>query len=141
MKTVARRVVLAGAVLLLVIQVLPFGRDHTNPPVRKDPPWDAPDTRELAARACFDCHSNQTVWPWYAHVAPISWLVQRDVHEGRRKLNFSEWDRPQKEARESAREVRKGSMPPWYYPWAKLDAAEREALIRGLDATLGRGGR
>ena len=132
---------LAGAVLLLVIQVLPFGRDHTNPPVRKDPPWDAPDTRELAVRACFDCHSNQTVWPWYAHVAPISWLVQRDVHEGRRKLNFSEWDRPQKEARESAREVRKGSMPPWYYPWAKLDAAEREALIRGLDATLGRGGR
>ena len=130
-------VVLAGAVLLVVIQVLPFGRDHANPPVQKEPPWDAPDTRELAIRACFDCHSNQTVWPWYAHVAPISWLVQRDVYEGRKELNFSEWDRPQKEARESAGTVRKGSMPPWYYPWARLTATERQALIRGLEATFG----
>jgi hypothetical protein len=138
MKAMSRWIVLIGAGLLVVIQILPFGRDHTNPLVRKEPAWDAPGTRELAVRACFDCHSNQTVWPWYAHVAPISWLVQRDVHEGRRELNFSEWDRSQKEARESADTVRKGSMPPWYYPWARLDAAERQALIRGLESTLGR---
>ena len=140
-KTVAPWVVLAGAVLLLVIQLLPFGRDHTNPPVRQEPPWNVPETRELTVRACFDCHSNQTVWPWYSNVAPISWLVRWDVARGRKELNFSEWDRPQREARKSVAEVRKGSMPPWYYPWAKLDAAEREALIRGLDATLGRGAR
>jgi hypothetical protein len=138
MKTVARWVVLAVVGLLVVIQVLPVGRDHTNPPVRREPAWDAPETRELAVRACFDCHSNQTVWPWYANVAPISWLVQRDVHEGRRELNFSEWDRRQKEGRESAGTVRKGSMPPWYYPWAQLSAPERQALIRGLENTLGR---
>jgi heme-binding protein len=125
-------------VLRVVIQIPPFGRDHSNPPVRKEPAWGAPDTRELAVRACFDCHSNQTVWPWYAHVAPTSWLVQRDVDEGRRKLNFSEWDQPQKEARQAAREIQKGSMRPWYYPWALLTAAERQALTQGLEATLGR---
>lgn len=141
MRKETRWAVLIGAVLLVVIQLLPSGRDHTNPPARTDPPWNAPETRELAVRACFDCHSNQTVWPWYSKVAPISWLVQSDVVRGRKELNFSEWDRPQREARESASTVRKGSMPPWYYPWAKLNAAEREALIRGLDATLGQGAR
>lgn len=137
-KTAIRWGLLTLAALLVLVQVVPFGRDHTNPPVRREPAWDTPQTRELAARVCFDCHSNQTVWPWYAHVAPVSWLVQRDVHEGRRELNFSEWDRPQKEARESASTVRKGSMPPWYYPWARLSAVERAALIRGLEATFGR---
>jgi Haem-binding domain len=81
--------------------------------------WDAPETRELAVRACFDCHSNETVWPWYSHVAPISWLVWSDVVRGRKELNFSEWDRPQLEARESGSTVRKGLMPPWYYPWGE----------------------
>jgi hypothetical protein len=77
---------LIGAVILLVgIQVIPYGRSHTNPPVTGEPAWDSPKTRELAVRACYDCHSNQTVWPWYSHIAPISWLVQQDVDEGRRK--------------------------------------------------------
>jgi hypothetical protein len=132
---VARWVVLAGAALLLVIQLVPFGRDHTNPPVRKEPPWNAPETRALAVRACFDCHSNQTDWPWYSNVAPLSWLIRSDVARGRKELNFSEWDRPQREARKAGNTVRRGSMPPWYYPWARLDAAERQALIEGLDAT------
>jgi len=126
------------AVLLVVMQLVPFGRDHTNPPVRREPSWDSPETRQLARRACFDCHSNETVWPWYADVAPVSWLVASDVREGRRELNFSEWDRPQREAREAGRTVRRGSMPPWYYPWARLTPAESEALARGLESTLGR---
>jgi mono/diheme cytochrome c family protein len=124
-------------VLLVAIQVVPYGRTHSNPPVRREPAWDSPETRAIAVRACFDCHSNQTTWPWYSNIAPISWLVQRDVEEGRRKLNVSEWDRPQEEASESAKSVRKGTMPPWYYLWAHLSAAEREVLIRGLAATLG----
>jgi Haem-binding domain len=119
MRKATRWTVLNAAVLLVVIQLLPFGRDHTNPPVRKEPAWDAPETRELAVRACFDCHSNETVWPWYSHVAPISWLVWSDVVRGRKELNFSEWDRPQLEARESGSTVRKGLMPPWYYPWGE----------------------
>lgn len=138
MKRVATRIVLAGAALLVAIQIVPVGRDHVNPPVRKEPRWDAPETRALAVRACYDCHSNQTVWPWYSHVAPASWLVWSDVVRGRKELNFSEWDRPQREARESGSTVRKRSMPPWYYPWANLTARERQTLIRGLEATVGR---
>jgi hypothetical protein len=91
----------------------------------------------LSARACFDCHSNETFWPWYSNIAPISWLIERDVKKGRRELNFSEWNESQEEAHESAKTVRKGSMPPWYYPWAGLSSAERQELIRGLEGTVG----
>ena len=125
----------------LAIQVVPYGRRHTNPPVSREPQWDRPETRALVARACFDCHSNETAWPWYSHVAPVSWLLQRDVEKGRRALNYSEWDRGQREARESAKTVRSGEMPPWFYAWpttnAFLTPAERAALIAGLEATFG----
>ena len=56
--------------------IVPFGHSHTNPPVTKEPAWNSPDTRALVQRACFDCHSNQTTWPWYSHVAPVSWLCK-----------------------------------------------------------------
>lgn len=129
------------AAAILALQLVPYGRSHTNPAGRVEPRWDSPATRALAVRACYDCHSNETVWPWYSFVAPVSWLAQRDVDEGRRKLNFSEWDRRQKEAHESAQTVGKGEMPPWFYalaqPDARLTAAESEALIAGLGATLG----
>jgi hypothetical protein len=83
---------IVGVVVLFgLIQLVPYGRDHTNPPVVAEPAWDSPQTRALAVRACFDCHSNETVWPWYSNVAPASWLVQRDVDDGRRRLNWSEW--------------------------------------------------
>jgi hypothetical protein len=128
-------------VVLLAIQLAPYGRDHANPPARVEPLWDTPATRALAVRACYNCHSNETVWPWYSHVAPMPWFTQSDVDEGRRDLNFSEWERPQKEAREAAAVVRKGEMPPWYYALVHRDtsltAAERQALARGLEATLG----
>jgi hypothetical protein len=135
--------------VLALVQLVPYGRDHTNPPVTGEPRWDSAETRALAVRACFDCHSNETVWPWYTHVAPLSWLAQRDVDEGRRTLNYSEWDRGQREARESAASVRKGEMPPWFYALprahARLTPAERNRLIAGLEATFGserpRGGR
>ncbi len=140
-----RRALIGVFVLLLAIQLVPYGRSHTNPPVRMEPPWDSPETRELTVRACYDCHSNETVWPWYSHIAPVSWLVQRDVDEGRAAVNYSEWDRPQREAAESAESVQEGEMPPWYYTLfqtrARLSPAEREALLRGLEATFGRGRR
>jgi len=130
--------------LLLLIQVVPYGRDHSNPPVIQEPSWDSPRTRELAVRACFDCHSNETRWPWYAHVAPVSWLLQWDVDEGRRIVNFSEWHRTYEEASESAETVIEGEMPPWYYlplhPSAKLSSEEKQELIRGLTATFGSAG-
>ena len=144
LKPSVRQIGIAVVVALVAFQALPYGRNHTNPPVRAEPPWDSTQTRKLAVRACFDCHSNQTAWPWYSNIAPFSWLIQSDVDEGRNKLNYSEWNRPQKEARESAESVREGEMPPWYYvilhPQAKLSSVERQALIRGLGATFGSGG-
>ena len=140
-KKVALVVGLVIVGLLLVTQLVPYGRDHSNPRVTGEPQWNAPATRALAERACFDCHSNQTHWPWYSHVAPISWLVQHDVREGRAVLNFSEWTRAYEEAQESGDTVRDREMPPRSYlllhPRARLSAAERQQLASGLDATLG----
>ena len=144
MKRLSRLAVRGSVALLavtLVIQFVPYGRDHTNPPVVAEPSWDAPETRALAARACFDCHSNQTVWPAYATVAPASWLVQRDVTRGRAALNFSEWQNRQKEAGEAAEKVREGDMPLAIYSLmhteARLTPAEREALAQGLARSVG----
>lgn len=124
------------AAFVVVIQVVPYGHRHTNPPVTKEPAWDSPQTRELAKRACFDCHSNETTWPWYSNVAPVSWLVQDDVDGGRHHLNFSEWDKPQRHAHDAAEEIENGDMPIWFYvplhPAAKLSAGEKSALIAGL---------
>lgn len=74
-------------ILTALIQLVPFGHSHTNPTATKEPDWDSPGTASLFHRACYDCHSNRTTWPWYSNVAPVSWLVQRDVNGGRRHLN------------------------------------------------------
>lgn len=143
--TIIRWSAIGAAVLIVLIQLVPYGRAHTNPPVVAEPPWDSPRTRDLAVRACFACHSNETVWPWYSNIAPISWRLQEHVDTGRRKVNFSEWNRPQSEASNSAETVIKGSMPTWDYalihPPARLTPTERADLIRGLTATFGAGGR
>lgn len=139
-----RRIIIIMAVLVvggfLLIQLVPYGHNHTNPPVVQEPQWDSPQTRALAARACFDCHSNETAWPWYTNVAPASWLIQHDVEEGRRQLNFSEWNKPQREARNAGRVVQRGEMPdPKYlplHPDARLTDAEKQALIQGLNTSL-----
>jgi len=132
--------IVAGA-LLVAAQIVPYGRDHSNPPIVAEPQWDSPATRELAKNACFDCHSNETRWPIYSRVAPISWLIAYDVNEGRSVLNFSEWNRPQEEATESAATIREREMPPPFYALmhshARLNDADREQLARGLDLTLG----
>jgi hypothetical protein len=128
------------AILAVAVQLVPYGRAHANPPVQAEPRWNNPQTRDLAKRACFDCHSNETVWPWYSNVAPISWLIQKDVEEGRARLNFSEWNRAQREARGAARQVQQGKMPLLTYlmlhPSAKLSAQETQTLVQGLNASL-----
>jgi hypothetical protein len=130
------------AAFLVVAQFLPFGRVE-NPPVRQEPAWDSPRTRELAVRACFDCHSNQSERQWY-HVAPASWWVASHVREAREHLNFSEFDRAQRDADEAAEEVEEREMPLRSYllvhPAARLTDAERAELVAGLEATLGREG-
>jgi mono/diheme cytochrome c family protein len=139
-----RELALFAAVLVALfglIQLLPVGAPRSNPPVVAEPAWDSPQTRQLFARACGDCHSNSTVWPWYGRVAPASWLVAHDVAEGRERLNVSEWQRPQKDAPKAAREVREGDMPLPSYLWlhseARLSETERQALVAGLVATFG----
>ncbi|MGZ8687431.1 MAG: heme-binding domain-containing protein [Gaiellaceae bacterium] len=126
--------------LLLVAQVIPYGRDHTNPPVTRAVAWDTARTEQLVAGACLDCHSNLTDWKWYSNIAPASWLVYRDVEEGRGELNFSEWNRPQAEADEIVEAVQEGSMPPLQYKLvhssARLSSEERDELVRGLQRTL-----
>jgi hypothetical protein len=126
--------------VLILIQFIPYGRDHSNPPVSAEPAWDSPETRALTVAACFDCHSNETVWPWYTNIAPFSWLTQRDVEEGRETLNFSEWDGPQREADETFETIQEGEMPPWYYAIlhsdARLSEEEKQRLIDGLRATF-----
>lgn len=136
-----RRGALAAVILFALIQLVPYGRDHTNPPVLAEPDWDQPRTRELFLRTCGDCHSHETRWPWYASVAPASWLVQHDVEEARSEFNVSRWGHGKQEAEEAAEMLREGHMPPWYYlpahPEAQLDEARKQELLRGLVATFG----
>lgn len=137
------KVVLGLVGAFVIAQVVPYGRNHSNPPVTKEPAWPE-GAKALAVRACYDCHSNQTEWPWYANVAPVSWLVQRDVDEGRHALNFSEWDKPQREADEAAKEVREGGMPmpiyPPLHPGARLSPDEKAKLVAALETIAGKGG-
>jgi mono/diheme cytochrome c family protein len=128
--------------IFLAMQIIPYGRTHTNPRVIKEPNWDTPRTRELARRACFDCHSNETRWPWYANVAPFSWVVERDVNNAREVVNFSAWQVEQPLAPASVSSVLTGNMPPVKYrmahPEADLTPQEMKDLAHGLEETFQR---
>lgn len=148
-----RTVTLIGLIIaipvvgFILIQLIPVWALQTNPPVVAEPNWDSPDTRALAKRACFDCHSNETVWPLYSRIAPVSWLVTFDTIRARREMNFSEWGTARGEEGELSEEVaeviEEGEMPPSNYlmmhPDSKLTEAEKQQLIRGLTASLGTG--
>lgn len=128
------------------IQLVPYGRAHDNPPVVADAPWPDAASRELARAACYDCHSNETDWPWYSWIAPMSWLVQRDVDAGRDELDFSRWDgdRSPHDAEDAADVVAEGGMPPRQYrlahPAARLSDAERDQLVAALEQMAGERG-
>lgn len=137
-KTEARLFNLAPflAALLIGIQLVPV--DLSNPPVEAE--IDAPEeVLRILERSCYDCHSNETSWPWYSRIAPVSWLVAHDVREGREHLNFSQWRRlgPEERAklRDEIREVvEEGEMPLWFYlplhPEARLRPEDRVILER-----------
>ena len=128
------RWLLLGIVLaLIVLQFVPVER--SNPPVEAEVPAPA-NVRAVLKQSCYDCHSNETRWPWYSHVAPVSWLVAHDVHEARKHLNFSTWNRY--DAKRQARklnaaweEVEEGEMPLWYY-----QAVHRDAVLSAEDRAL-----
>jgi hypothetical protein len=132
---------LAAVVLFALIQFIPLGGAHANPPILNEPKWDKVETRALAQRACFDCHSNETKWPWYTNVQPMSMLIQKDVSDGRAMINFSEWKGESELTPEFIERVlRSGKMPLSRYlmlhPEARLSSAEMEQLIQGLKSTL-----
>lgn len=132
---------IALLVVLIGIGVISQLIVEKNPPVLAEPVWDAPETAALVQRACADCHSNTTAWPWYTYVPPTSLLVSHDVQEGRQKLNFSEWVPGRKQdIREVGEVIREGEMPPAVYtlmhPTAKLTPEEQAQLIAGLQKSL-----
>lgn len=137
MKRLITLVVILASIGFVAIQFVPV--DRTNPPVTREIAWNSPETRALAQRACFDCHSNETVWPPYAYIAPISLMLAEHVADGRDQLNFSEWDGRNEDYEEIVEAVTSGKMPlPNYlllHPESRLSEAEKEALLEGLALT------
>lgn len=138
----ARRAVLWTAAVCLglavAVQLVPYGWRHPNPPVVSDAPWPDATSERIARESCYSCHSNETDWPAYSHVAPMSWLVRNDVERGRDELNFSRWDRDDGEADDAAEAIVDGDMPPGRYTaihrGATLTDEEAERLVAALEA-------
>jgi hypothetical protein len=137
MKKVLKFGGLGALVVGVGLQFVPVKDIGSNPPARfaLDAP---PDVQAIMRRACFDCHSNETRWPIYSRIAPGSWLMARDVHNGRNHLNFSEWadvdeDERQTDLENCWEQVAAGEMPKWFYIYpfhldAKLSDADKAAL-------------
>lgn len=139
-----RKILKYGVVLLalLFIGIQFIQPERTNPPVDPAATFEAvakpdPEVASLVRRACYDCHSHNTVWPWYSYVAPVSWLVADDVRVARRKLNFSQWnllgpEMSRTRLKEVCEEVKEGGMPLWNYllmhPEARLTAEDIKTL-------------
>lgn len=135
-----------AVVMFGAAQLVPYGRAHSQPAdtvaAGEAVVWPSASSERLARAACYDCHSNETVWPWYSNVAPISWLVQHDVDSGRDEVNFStrSW---RAESDDLAEVVEEGSMPPRQYlllhPEARMSRAEKAELIDALSSLAGDG--
>jgi heme-binding protein len=129
-------VALGALALLLLIQAVPYGHAHSNPPVTQAAKWPPGPGQEIAEAGCYDCHSNLTKWRWYSSVAPASWLVEHDVEDGRGALDFSEWDKPQPDAGELIEKVTSGEMPPLQYKIAhgeaRLSSKQKEQLAAAI---------
>jgi hypothetical protein len=137
-------IIVGALVALAIVVTIPMWLYQNNPPARQEPVWDSPATKALAVRACYDCHSNETKWPWFTKVPGGAQLAVLDTFRGRRHLNFSEWgSNPVRGergggTRELAEVVQNGSMPPALYtmmhPNAVLNDQEKQQLVQGLQA-------
>ena len=124
-------------VVLIGIQFIPVER--SNPPITNEVNWDSEETRALAKKACFDCHSHETIWPWYSYAAPLSFVIAHHVDHGREYLNFSDWTQPNEDFEMVKEMIEEGEMPLWNYVLmhgeANLTPEEQENLLMGLQAT------
>jgi hypothetical protein len=137
LKKLVRWSVLAGLVVAVGLQLVPVKGIGSNPKERYPLPA-PPEVVAIMRKACLDCHSNETEWPIYSRIAPGSWLMARDINNGRKHLNFSEWADTDEEERtldlqNCWSQVEAGEMPPWFYvfpfhPKAKLNETERATL-------------
>lgn len=134
--------------LLVLIQLVPARLPGNDPSLDQDMirlEEVGEEEARLFRAACYDCHSNQTVYPWYSYVAPVSWLVIRDVKLGRETANYSDWGKLDRATRiklltETAEEIESGSMPmPIYttmHPEARLSDDQRQLLIAWTEAQI-----
>ncbi|CAN5518079.1 heme-binding domain-containing protein [soil metagenome] len=120
-RRILKRAAVVVLALFLAIQAVPYGWWHENPPVVAAAQWPDPEAEAIARAACYDCHSNESRWPFYSYVAPMSWLVRRDVEQGREELSFSDWDAG--EADDAIDSIEEGKIPPWTYTMIHRDAA------------------
>ena len=139
------KLAIVAVTVFVGLQAIPV--DRRNPPVEPSRTIFGsealPSTVEMVLRrSCQDCHSNQTRWPWYSHVAPISWIVAHDVHAARRQMNFSEWadysNRKKEEKRNGiCEQVVNGDMPEGKYALihrpARVTEDERAAICRWVE--------
>ena len=140
-KSSVRRVVLwvglGVLAIFIAIQFVPYGWRHPNPPMTLNAPWPDEESEAIARRSCYDCRSNETEWPWYTHVAPMSWLVRSIVERGREKLNFSTWDTGPGEPEHAIERMQDGSMPPSNYTRIHSGTDLSEQEVAALVAALG----
>lgn len=132
-----------GVAGFLLIQIIPVGRfiasleRKPNPPVNPSFVWDSAEAEQIARAACYDCHSNETVWPWYSHIAPVSWLVTRDVNKGRAALNFSTDPLGEFNAEDMEWHLYNDMPPPIYlplHPEARLSDEQKAVLAASFRA-------
>jgi len=135
-------IILVVVVVSIGIQFIPM--DRTNPPGTNELTA-PPQVMAVLKKACYNCHSHETVWPWYSRIAPVSWLIAHDVSEGRHHVNFSLWgtlssEKQDRTRREVWEEVEDDEMPPWVYvlghPEAKLSEEDKTILKRWADGTI-----
>lgn len=118
--------IIGMGIIIVFIAIQFINVEKTNPSITAEIPF-PPELKTVMQKSCFDCHSNETSWPWYSNVAPVSWLVSRDVIEGRKELNFSEWNKytdkkRTKKIKEIWKEVDEGHMPMPIYTFIHRDA-------------------
>jgi len=139
-KKIFRATAIILGIVFIALQFVPSSFSRVNPPVTGEPTWDSPETRATFFKACADCHSNETRFPWYSRIAPVSWLLEKDIQQGRKHFNISEWDKSERGGDDAVEEVQKGAMPIGPYllmhPETNFNLTEKRAFVEGLKKTF-----
>ncbi|MEI6452935.1 MAG: heme-binding domain-containing protein [Actinomycetes bacterium] len=138
LKKIALWTIVGLIALFVLIQFVPYGRDHTIKPATNPFKWSTPTAEAVAKKACYDCHSNETKWWWAVRIAPASWLAQNDIDGAREVFSFSDWNGAL--TTERLQNAINDNMPPLQFtllhPNAKLNDAEKQTLVQGFQASL-----